>query len=391
MPSEPGFQRHRFVNGLLHQLETPLGHGVGPLAGLRFAVKDMIDLRGVRTGAGHPQWRDEQAVAGRNAWIVDRLLDAGAICVGTTVCDPLAFSLLGENPFDGTPSNPQVPGHLIGGSSCGSAAACAAGAVDFALGTDTAGSIRVPAHHGACFGLRPGHGLLPVSGVTPLAPSLDVPGWLAADGEVMARVSDLLLPPAPPVQRLIWPEWGFSRVDQGLVAAIRAAAEKAAARAGIPVERHSSPPDWATGLDDVLRAAQAPEVWASFGEWVERRRPDLCPDMARRLSDCRTAPPFSLLPVRAMIQAWFASLPAGAALLWPAAAEPPLHLPISDDQRATARAATLRVTALASVGGLPQAVAPLVPYQSLNLGLSLVGAHGSDTALVNFLARGRAK
>src|SRR5215204_7383070 len=134
--------------------------GSGPLDGLSFAVKDLIDIGGYKTGCGNPSWGDTHPPASMNAVCVEQLLDAGARCVGKTVSDELAFSLLGENHFYGTPLNPKAPERVPGGSSSGSASAVVCGLVDFALGTDTGGSVRVPANNCGVWGMRPSHGFI---------------------------------------------------------------------------------------------------------------------------------------------------------------------------------------------------------------------------------------
>src|SRR5436309_14299457 len=169
----------------------------GPLDGLRFAVKDTIDVAGFKTGCGNPTWSDSHPTAVANAVCVEQLLQTGARCVGKTISDELAFSLLGQNHFYGTPLNPQAPDRVPGGSSSGSASAVACGLVDFALGTDTGGSIRVPASNCGILGFRPSHGFISVAGVNPLAPSFDTVGILARDADVLARVAVVLLGCAP--------------------------------------------------------------------------------------------------------------------------------------------------------------------------------------------------
>ncbi len=165
----------------------------GPLDGLRFAVKDVIDLSGHKTGCGNPDWARTHPVAAANAVCVDQLLLAGARCVGKTVCDELAFSLEGENFFYGAPLNPRAPERVAGGSSSGSAAAVACGLADFALGTDTGGSVRVPASNCGLYGLRPSHGFISTAGVVPYAPSIDTVGVLAASADILGRVASVLL------------------------------------------------------------------------------------------------------------------------------------------------------------------------------------------------------
>ena len=171
--------------------------GSGPLDGLRFAVKDTIDVAGFKTGCGNPTWRDSHPAAVVHAVCVEQLLRAGARCVGKTISDELALSLLGENYFYGTPLNPRAPERVPGGSSSGSASAVACGLVDFALGTDTGGSTRVPASNCGIWGFRPSHGFVSVAGVNPLAPSFDTVGVLAQSADVLAKVGLVLLSGAP--------------------------------------------------------------------------------------------------------------------------------------------------------------------------------------------------
>src|SRR5688572_26675109 len=159
--------------------------GDGALRGLRFAVKDLVDVAGHRTGCGSPAWRDAHPAASVSAVCVEQLLAAGATCAGKTVTDELAFSLLGENYFYGTPLNPAAPERVPGGSSSGSASAVACGLVDFAIGTDTGGSVRVPASNCGIWGWRPTHGIVSVAGVMPFSPSLDTVGVLAKDSDVL--------------------------------------------------------------------------------------------------------------------------------------------------------------------------------------------------------------
>ncbi len=119
----------------------------GPLAGRTFVAKDVFDVAGMRTGAGNPTRRATTSPVAASAVAVQRLLAAGATLVGRSRTDELAYGLSGRNELDGSPTNPAAPGHLTGGSSSGSAAAVAGGLAAIGLGTDTGGSIRVPASH----------------------------------------------------------------------------------------------------------------------------------------------------------------------------------------------------------------------------------------------------
>jgi len=165
----------------------------GNLDNLKFAVKDIIDVAGFITGCGNPSWKKSQQKAVSNACCVDQLLSQGATCVGKTHTDEFAFSLLGENHFYGTPINPRTPDRVPGGSSSGSVSSVACRLVDFSLGTDTGGSIRVPASNCGVFGFRPSHGRISVAGVHPFAPTFDTVGVFANTLDMINDVAQILL------------------------------------------------------------------------------------------------------------------------------------------------------------------------------------------------------
>src|SRR5215469_12566963 len=146
--------RHRKSSAFVpHDLPQPLrGAARGPLAGLSCAIKDMFDVKGERAGGGNPTWLATAQPARRHADAVRRILAAGATIIGKTVCDEFFFSVTGANAHYGTPVNPRALDRLPGGSSSGSAVAVAAGACDFALGSDTGGSVRVPAAFNGVYG-----------------------------------------------------------------------------------------------------------------------------------------------------------------------------------------------------------------------------------------------
>ena len=165
----------------------------GPLRGTTFGVKDLYHIAGHRTGFGNPTWLETHPAADHTATAVRRLLDAGARMVGKTQTDELAYSLNGENRHYGTPQNPNAPARIPGGSSSGSASAVAGGLVDFALGSDTGGSVRVPASYCGVLGMRVSHGAVPLDGVIAFAPSFDTVGWFARDAALFERVGRVLL------------------------------------------------------------------------------------------------------------------------------------------------------------------------------------------------------
>ncbi len=165
----------------------------GELAGLRVAVKDLFAVAGFAIGAGNPTFLAQQSPQPEHAVAVARLLDAGAAITGIAQTDEFAYSLAGTNIHYGTPPNPRAPGRISGGSSSGSASATAAGQVDIGLGTDTGGSIRVPASYQGLWGLRTTHGSVDRTGLLPLAPSFDTVGVLTRDPTTLRKAIGVLL------------------------------------------------------------------------------------------------------------------------------------------------------------------------------------------------------
>ena len=207
-----------------------------PLAGLAFAAKDLFDIAGHVTGAGNPDWLALHAPAERTAPVVEALVDAGADMVGKTHTDELSRGIFGENAHYGTPTNPNAPERVPGGSSSGSAAAVAGGLVDFALGTDTGGSVRIPASFCGIFGIRPTRGRLSLEGVVGQAPSFDTVGWFARDAHLLARIGEVLLVTdlgsAPLPRRAVIATDAFAIAEPATANALLPAAERIATLIG---------------------------------------------------------------------------------------------------------------------------------------------------------------
>ena len=251
----------------------------GPLVGLTFAAKDNFDVAGAVSVGGNPDWPRGRASASRNAIAVERLLAAGARLAGKTVMDELAFGSLGQNEHYGTPLNSAAPDRVPGGSSSGSASAVAGSAVDFALGTDSACSVRLPAGVCGIYGIRPTHGRVPVGGVIPLSPSLDTVGWFARSAEHMGRIGAVLLDEgssAPAPERILLPDDVWPLAAKEVTAALAPAREKLAGLDG-PVEHITiGEPDTPRAFGHFLMrqsAVQIREAWQCFGEWIELEKP----------------------------------------------------------------------------------------------------------------------
>ncbi len=365
-------------------LLPPLGSGPlgsAPLNGRTVAVKDLFAVAGFPVGAGNPTWLAQAAPEPEDAWAVRALRAAGAAIAGIAQTDELAFSLSGANAHYGTPQNPAAPGLVTGGSSSGPAAAVAAGQADIGLGTDTAGSVRVPASVCGLFGLRPTHGAVPADGVLHLAPSFDTVGWLTADAALLAAVGSVLLPqPASPSPFTADPPRRLLSPDPPNGPVLRLAAALGASVVTTPV----------LGTDDItdllaaFRTVQAAEAWELHGRWITANPGALHPDVeARFLAGASVG-----LDMRKRAVAVIAGyrsralcvISPDAWLVQPAAARPGHARDAAPADRDAWRQATLRRTVMASAFGLPSCVIPgaVSPPE----GLALVGPPGADHALL---------
>ncbi|HSE06543.1 MAG TPA: amidase [Methylomirabilota bacterium] len=364
------------------------GASVGPLAGLTFAAKDLFDVAGHPTGGGNPDWPRRRPVPTRHAWAVQRLLDAGATLIGKTITDEVSLGILGENPFDGTPLNPKAPDRVPGGSSSGSASAVAQGLCDTALGTDTGGSVRVPASFCGLFGIRPTHGRLDLAGMLPQAPSSDTAGWFARDARTFARVSAVLLDePIPTVRpaRLVVAQDAFGLADAETTAALQPMVHRLGALMEHVREDVMAPPGL-TAWARAQRTLQPWEAWLTFREWIDRENPRMQWSVARNLVLGSAIPESErqwAALVRAEARARLATLlPAGTILCLPTT---PFPAPPKGQPLAVLEPLRARITCLAAHGGLtglPQVSLPGAHVDGLPVGLSIVGARGSDAALV---------
>jgi amidase len=357
--------------------------GSGRLDGLTFAVKDLIDVAGTPTGGGNPDWLASQTAPATSAPVVDAALAAGARLVGKTVTDELAFSLEGENVHYGTPLNPACPERLPGGSSSGSAVAVAAGLVDFALGTDTGGSVRVPASFTGVFGFRPTHGRVSTRGVVAFAPSYDTVGWFARTSKVLRRVGETLLDGAPEmgVGRLVLVRDAFAMADADGAVLLEAEARRWGAVDETTVF-DGAQADWL----ECYRVLQGAEIWRHLGPWITARRPAFGPSIARRFADAATIAPSAVKQYREVRRGIAERIDRltrdGTALVIPTTPGRALAKRAPGSEIGSFYATALPLNAIAGHTGLPQVTLPAVRIGGCPLGLSIIGPRGSDRALL---------
>ena len=373
----------------------------GALAGLSFAAKDLFDVAGYPTGGGSPVVLAMSGIKTAHAAAVAQLLAAGAAFVGKTVTDEFAFSMNGNNAHFGAPLNGAAPDRITGGSSSGSASAVSHRLCDFALGTDTGGSVRAPASHCGLFGLRPTHGRISLQGVLDLAPSLDTCGFFARDASTFARVADVLLgslqqDPAPlpggtqPVPRLLWPSEVWALLAPEVAAAAGAAAEQVQAVLGraapVAVVRDSF-----EAMYWHFRHLQGREAWTTDGPLIERYAPPLGPGVAERFAFARQVSDAQVAAAQAFRLAYTAQLDdllgTDGVLLMPTMPDVAPLRAAPDATLEDYRNRAIRMLCIAGFSRTPQLSLPLLRRDGAPMGLSLLGPRGSDRSLVALAER----
>jgi amidase len=386
--------------------------GSGPLDGLRFAVKDLIDIGGYKTGCGNPSWRYSHPPATVDAVCVEQLLAAGARCVGKTVTDELAFSLLGENHFYGTPLNPKAPDRVPGGSSSGSASAVACGLVDFALGTDTGGSVRVPASNCGTWGLRPSHGFISVAGVNPFAPTFDTLGIFARSGAVLARAASILLgqegqedaPREEPSTVHLLRE-AFSVADPEVRRALDPVVERfrhlfggrLRATSLREIDGESEEPEGTRFHKwyDTYCVLQWAEIESCLGAWVAAANPAFGPETEQNFDLVKNLDRRQVRRAAQRREEYFLKLkmflgPNDLLCMPTTPALAPLKGTIGARGHAAASdyyPRTLSLTSVAGIGRLPQVSLPLAESGGVPVGLSLLAANDRDALLLDVVRR----
>jgi len=367
----------------------------GPLAGLTFAVKDLFDVAGYPTSGGQPFVLAMSGIKGETAPAVQRLLDAGARFVGKTITDELAFSLNGQNAHFGSPINGAAPDRISGGSSSGSASAVSHKLCDFALGSDTGGSVRGPASHCGLLGLRPTHGRISLARALDLAPSFDTCGWFARDAATFARVADVLLgDDAAPLPRdgvrLLAP----SDVWELVSPEVRDAHRPARARIEAVLGRAAPVEVALDGFDAMswsFRYLQGREAWRTDGALIERFAPPLGPGVRQRFAWSREVTDAQVAESTAFRERFRAHVAAllgsDGVLVMPTM--PDVAPVVGADEAALDdyRMQSGRMLCIAGLAGMPQLSLPLSSRLGAPLGISLLGQAGSDRSLVALAER----
>ncbi|KAH7575593.1 hypothetical protein ACOSP7_004658 [Xanthoceras sorbifolium] len=400
---------------LLHFPQPPPPAARQPLSGLTFAISDIFDLKGYVTGFGSPDWVRTHEVAGKTAVVVTLLLKNGATCVGKTVMDELAFGITGENKHYGTPTNLLMPSHIPGGSSSGSAVAVATELVDFALGTDTVGGVRIPASFCGILGYRPSQGAVSTIGVLPNSQTLDTVGWFARNPSTLHRVGHVLLQlnvvEPRRSRRLVFADDLFQLSKVPKLNTVHVISKAIESLSGYQPPKHinfsqhiaSNVPslkgfcEESTNLEhgtsilkalsSVMVSLQRYEFKTNHEEWVKSVKPRLGPNASYHVFEAVNTTHDNLkilYKVRNEMRVALQSLlKDDGILVIPTIADPPLKLNTKKVYAAEFHDKAYVLSSITSMSGCCQVAIPLGKHNDHPVSISLIAYHGGDKFLLD--------
>lgn len=376
-----------FMNDHLNIKQTELGQ----LKELSFGVKDVFEIKDYRSSAGNPDWFQSHQASNRNAPVINQLLEQGACLRGTTHTDEIMYSLNGENFHYGTPVNPRSADRIPGGSSSGSAVAVSSGLVDFALGTDTGGSIRVPSSYCGIFGFRPTHGLVDSKGVIPLAKSFDTVGWMTRDPNLLLAVGEVLISEEmndmEEFSSLIFENEAWSYVDNQTKGSYLQNIE--VLKENYSTQNVNIAKEGLSKWAELFRNIQGIEIWNEHGDWINRVKPAFGPGIAERFQWASTLNKEYLSEYeeeRELIKDQLSALLNSNGLL--VIPTTPGEAPVRNlmvEEMEQYRSKTMKLTCIAGLSGFPQVTIPLIKENGIPIGLSFIANHHSDLKLLRWV------
>lgn len=361
----------------------------GDLSATTFAVKDVFAVNGYTNSAGNPTWLATHTPSTQTAPTIEALLAQGATCKGMAITDELMYSLNGENMHYGTPSNPYDYERIPGGSSSGSAAAVAWKEVDFALGTDTGGSVRIPSAYCGLYGIRPTYQAVTLEGVIPLAKSFDTVGWMTRNAHLLQQVGDVLLPKNTTNQtfeHIVYETQAWSYVSEEHCALLEDVVQKA----GLPTTATTLQTSL-TECAQLFRYIQGIEIWQQHGAWIEKEEPQFAQAIAERFLWTKTldASMYGELKYQQQLFTQQLSQLLGQRTLL-AIPTTPSVAPLKGARGEVlerVRTQTMELSCIAGLSGFPQVTIPVKNEQGLPIAVSFIANRGADRALLQFVAK----
>ena len=361
----------------------------GLLSKLNFVVKDMCKIKNHRTSCGNPDFYEKCQPADDFAPFLKKILEAGATLKGITICDEFFYSLIGENGHYGTPTNLNAPGCVPGGSSSGSAAALTTNLYDFSIGSDTGGSVRVPASFCGLFGIRPTHNRINTEDVYPMAPSFDTLGWFAKDIDIFKNIGSVLLNSnektelsfkefviAEDILELASPEIIklFNNYINNKFPEIKK----------IRLSKHSK-----EEIADNFRILQGGEIQENIISWILENKPKISPEINNRIEMAKKITTDEINKAQKFRENLKVeidkSLPKGIIAVFPTTPFSSLKCGQSDEQLASYRKKLMEFTSIAGMTSRPQISMPKFKDNTGPIGISLLGWQYSDEILLEKL------
>jgi len=371
----------------------------GSLDGLSFTVKDNIDIADRKTSYGNPAWRDFHSAPKHNALCVDQLLAAGGRCNGKGVADEFTYSLEGESQSFGTPLNEKAPDRIPGGSSSGSAASVASGLADFSIGTDSGGSIRVPASFCGVWGMRPSLHRISEAGVIPFMPSVSTVGVLSARLDHLDKAIRVLLSSGKrqtvPLERIFFLTDVMENSDVTVRSEAYAMLEQICHRTGI----NPQPISFAQIVnrdiplsdcnEKALRSLQTLEFQNTVGSWIENNKPETGFAFSKAYENVRHYDRVAALDSRDRCERFFEEIQAfitpGTVICFPTT---PMVAPLKGTLNTQETVMefydrTMAITAFSGIGRLPEISAPLLNVNECPVGFSISAGNYQDEFLLS--------
>ncbi|MFT8708494.1 MAG: amidase family protein [Sporolactobacillus sp.] len=364
----------------------------GLLSGKTFAVKDIFNIKGFTNSLGIPDYKKSHSPATKNAVAIDTFLNSGAILHGLTITDELMFSIKGCNSFFGAPLNPKYPTCFTGGSSSGSASAVASEWVDFAIGSDTGGSVRVPASYCGIFGIRPSHNLDLLSGVHAMAKDFDTVGLFARDSQMLKMAGQILYKDGTRKlgQKIFYATELFNLLNHEVKEAMDSFIGELIAKTDNLVPLGFTDHFPLQKLVEAYKLIQGNEVWSEYKTWIESKHPKFGEDVQSRINFAQSINSQSkqFFYAKDTFNSWKAFLRNklnDGILLLPTTPTSAPQKQLNDKQTEDIREKTLEFTVLNSLSGLPQVTIP-IEINGKGYGISITGGFNTDVDLLNFVS-----
>ena len=361
----------------------------GVLSKLTFVFKDLFDVKSYATGAGNPAWLTSHQPAQQTASVIKKLLAQGANCVGRVQTDELAYSLNGQNIHYGTPVNPLAPGCLPGGSSSGSAVAVANGEADFSIGTDTGGSVRVPASYCGLFGLRPTLGKLALDNTFELAKSFDTAGVFSKDLTMLSNVFKVLAEEKQQGQKATTFYLDSTLANQlspQRLSGLKHWCEEANIEL-LSCNLLADTEQTLDGLSLLFRTIQGFEIIEGHDAWLKEHGDSLDPSIMQRVMWARSITQQQYVEAKAQQQRFqqkLMSLFNEMHGLWilPTTPSGPPALTMEGDELAEYRSQLMGLTSIAGLAGFPQLHLPMQGLTEGPCGFSLMSIADKEADLI---------